>query len=81
MGNNSYGGFDLSNKLNEVRNNVLIITSDKDYICDPDVSKIMHNEIKNSEFHIIQNAGHYPFFDNQAETLHIIRNFLNKHTM
>ncbi len=78
MATNNYGGFDLTNQLHLVTNKVLVITADKDYICDPKISQSISDKIKGSELHIIKDAGHYPFFDQPEKTLHIIRKFLKK---
>lgn len=78
MANNNYGGYDLTNQLHKIKNKVLIISGDKDYICDPKISQSMSQEIRNSKLHIVKNAGHYPFFDNQEETVSVIREFLNQ---
>jgi len=77
MGTNNYGGYNLTNELDKIINKVLVITADKDYICDPKISEDISRQIKDSELHIIKDAGHYPFFDQQEKTIEIIRNFLN----
>ncbi|MBN2540526.1 MAG: alpha/beta hydrolase [Bacilli bacterium] len=78
MSSNNYGDYELSERMHEVENQVLIITSDKDYICDPKMSEIMSKEIHNSELYVVKNAGHYPFYDQQEETISAIREFLKR---
>jgi pimeloyl-ACP methyl ester carboxylesterase len=56
----------------------LIIGGENDEIISVKVAYEINKDIKNSELHIIKNAGHCPMETHQEEFHHIISNFLNQ---
>lgn len=54
-------------KLHEIKVPTLIMVGKEDIITPPEVALRMHEKIKGSKFHIIENAGHLSNMENPAE--------------
>jgi pimeloyl-ACP methyl ester carboxylesterase len=58
---------------------LLIISGSKDRICFPDASRYMAEQVPGSSLHIIDEAGHMPFFTRAEEVNGLIRGFADGH--
>jgi abhydrolase domain-containing protein 14 len=68
----------LVSNLNRITVPLLVIWGEKDDISPPDNSKILKDNIKNSEVHILKGAGHACYLDKTEEFKIIVRDFLKK---
>jgi 3-oxoadipate enol-lactonase len=71
----------LTPYLNKINISTAVIASELDTLKPPKYSRIIHNEIKNSEFHIIQNSGHAVVIEKPEEINTILLEFLEKAKM
>jgi pimeloyl-ACP methyl ester carboxylesterase len=69
-------------KLHEIKVQVLIMVGKEDEITPPDVALMMHEKIKDSIIHIVDNAGHLSNMENSREFNNQLSGFLSliKHT-
>jgi len=57
---------------------LLVVWGERDDISPPDNSKILKDNIKNSEVHILKEAGHACYLDKPEEFKVIVKDFLKK---
>ena len=66
---------DLSNEIKNISVKTLLIWGEKDTATPLTDAKYMNENIKDSELHIINNAGHFPFVDSPFEYEDILKNY------
>ena len=69
---------DLVERLPEVDIPTLIIVGSDDFICPPSAAQFLHDRIRKSELLVIENAGHFPWFEQPEQFFGGIQNFLAK---
>lgn len=62
-------------KLQDIKVPLMIISGSQDRICLPDASRYMTEHVPGSSLHIIEGAGHMPFFTRAEEVNRLIRDF------
>jgi pimeloyl-ACP methyl ester carboxylesterase len=72
-------GFDVLSKLSTIEVPCLIIVGKQDQLTPVKYSVFFHNNIKNSELHIINKAGHMVMLEKPIEVNQAIENFINNH--
>jgi len=70
---------DYRSTLKDIRVPLMIISGSQDRICFPDASRYMAEQVSGSSLHIIDGAGHMPFFTRAEEVNSLIRGFANGH--
>ncbi len=68
----------LAPNLNRITVLLLVVWGERDDISSPDNSKILKSHIKNSEVHILKEAGHACYLDKPEEFKVIVKDFLKK---
>ena len=63
-------------RLHEIKNNVLILSAEKDKSCPKTMGEKMHELIPNSKFEVIEGAGHQSILEKAPEVNQVIINFL-----
>jgi len=69
-------GFDVLNKLSTIEVPCLIIVGKQDQLTPVKYSEFFRNKIKNSELHIINEAGHMVMLEKPIEVNQAIENFI-----
>jgi pimeloyl-ACP methyl ester carboxylesterase len=69
----------LTPNLNRISVPLLVVWGERDDISPPDNSKILKDNIKNSEVHILKEAGHACYMDKPKEFKRIVKDFIKKH--
>lgn len=64
--------------LKTIRVPTLIVTGDEDLLTGISEAQLMHEHIAGSELRVISKAGHYAVWDQPAEAVKILRQFLDK---
>ena len=72
-------GFDVLSKLSTIEVPCLIIVGKNDQLTPVKYSEFFRNNIKNSELHIINKAGHMVMLEKPNEVNQVIENFINNH--
>lgn len=72
----SVEGFDVSNRLRDIKLPTLIISSEFDKITPIQYQKLMHEGIKNSRWVIMENIGHASMYEKPKEFISIVMEFL-----
>ena len=70
---------DYRSTLKEIRVPLMIISGSQDRICFPDASRYIAEQVPGSLLHIIDGAGHMPFFTRAEEVNSLIRGFADGH--
>jgi pimeloyl-[acyl-carrier protein] methyl ester esterase len=70
---------DYRSTLKDIRVPLMILSGSQDRICFPDASRYMAEQIPGSLLHIIDGAGHMPFFTRAEEVNSLIRDFADGH--
>jgi len=70
--------FNVSTQLNKISVPTLILVGIDDFICPPSQARRMHNNIPNSDLHIFENCGHFPFIEAPDEFLRVIREWFKR---
>ena len=70
--------FDFIPKLKKITCPTLVLAGGKDWICNPEQSKIIAKHIPNAKLKIFKNAGHSVAVDAHDEYIKIIRKFLRQ---
>jgi pimeloyl-ACP methyl ester carboxylesterase len=68
---------DLSTRLSEITQPVLVVAGDYDHIIPTPQSIRLASELPNAHLAIIENAGHVPHEESPAAFIDAVRNFLN----
>ena len=71
---------DTTNYLNKIKILTLILCGEDDRLTPPNVMKTMAEQIPNSQFEIVPNAGHMSPIENPSFVNNRIKNFLRKLT-
>ena len=66
----------LYDDLKNIKSQVLIITSENDFICDPSISIEIDKAIQHSQLYILKKCGHFPFYSKKNEVISKINKFL-----
>ncbi len=77
MGETNYGDYDVTSHLQNVKKPLCIVTSEYDYICDPDLSRKMNRMVKNSELHYLGNTGHNSYAEKPERVISIVDKFIS----
>jgi len=72
-------GFDALNKLSTIEVPCLIIVGKQDQLTPVKYSEHFRNNIKNSELHVINKAGHIVMLEKPNEVNQAIENFISNH--
>ncbi len=72
-------GFDVLNKLSTIEVPCLIIVGNQDQLTPVKYSEYFRNNIKNSELHVINKAGHMVMLEKPNEVNQAIENFIINH--
>jgi pimeloyl-[acyl-carrier protein] methyl ester esterase len=70
---------DYRSTLKDIRVPLMIISGSQDRICFPEASRYMAEQVSGSSLHIIDGAGHMPFFTRAEEVNSLIRGFADGH--
>ena len=70
---------DYRSKLKDIKVPLMLISGSQDRICFPDASRYMAEQVPGSSLHIIDGAGHMPFFTRPEEVNSLIRGFADGH--
>ncbi len=68
----------LAPNLNRISVPLLVVWGERDDISSPDNSKILESHVKNSDVHILKEAGHACYMDKPKEFKRIVKDFLKK---
>lgn len=69
----------MTNELKDIKCPAMIICGSEDLLKRPKFSKIIHHNIKNSEYVIIPDCGHVAIFEKEEEIISILLGFIMKH--
>jgi pimeloyl-ACP methyl ester carboxylesterase len=72
------GRTDTTSFLPKIKVPTLILVGEADKITPPDVSQRMHSSIRNSELHLVANAGHLSNMENSTDFNAYLLNFLDR---
>jgi pimeloyl-[acyl-carrier protein] methyl ester esterase len=70
---------DYRSTLKDIKVPLMIISGSQDRICFPDASRYIAEQVPGSSLHIIDGAGHMPFFTRTEEVNSLIRGFADGH--
>ena len=70
---------DYRNTLKDIKVPLMIISGSIDRICFPDASRYLAEKVPGSSLHIIDGAGHMPFFTRAEEVNSLIRELADGH--
>jgi 3-oxoadipate enol-lactonase len=70
---------DLRSEVSKIKSPTLIIAGEEDILISPKYSKILHDEIENSELVILKDCAHVPPIEKPTEFNSIVLEFLKKH--
>ncbi|WVQ94991.1 hypothetical protein IAU59_002083 [Kwoniella sp. CBS 9459] len=68
--------FDYRDRLKKIIAPTLIVVGEKDWICPPSQSEIIHRGVPNSQLLIVPNANHSVHHEKNAEVIQAIRDFV-----
>jgi pimeloyl-ACP methyl ester carboxylesterase len=71
--------FDAIDKMSLIKVPCLIICGTEDRLTPPKYSHFFHEQIKNSEMVLIDNAGHFIMLEKVDELNQAIKEFINKY--
>ena len=69
----------LTNRISQIKSPTLIIAGAEDILIPPRYSKILNEELENSELVIIKDCAHVPPIEKPAEFNSLVLDFLDKH--
>lgn len=72
--------FDFIPKLKKIKAPTLVLGGDKDWICDPQESKVIAKHIPNAKLKIFKNCGHAIANDAHKDYIKIVKQFLKPRT-
>ena len=70
--------FNVTSQLYKIKVPTLITVGKDDFICPPSQARRMYNNILNSDLHIFENCGHFPFIEAPDEFLRVIREWFKR---
>lgn len=71
--------FDLRPELRKITVPCMIIAGERDFICDAEANREIHNCIPGSEFHVIKDSSHEIFADYPEIVFPLIKDFVNRY--
>jgi len=71
-----YGDFDYGPKLKDVQKPTLVIVGEYDRTTTPRAARVLHEGIRESELHVVPDAGHLSFVEQTDDYLSAVRDFL-----
>src|SRR5438132_7153819 len=75
-----YGDFDYGPKLRNVDKPTLVIVGEYDRTTTPRAARVLHEGIRESELHVVPDAGHLSFVEQTDDYLSAVRDFLAQAT-
>lgn len=69
--------YDIRHRLGSIKIPTVVITSDEDYVIPKKSQKFMHDNIENSKWKIIYDAGHAVMYEKPDEFINSYKEFLN----
>lgn len=72
--NNQIGEFDFSNLIKNLKNDILLIKGENDFI---NITSTLDIQIVSKKTVIYKECGHFAFAEKNTEVLSEVRNFLN----
>jgi 3-oxoadipate enol-lactonase len=73
-------GYDLRDRVKEIKVPTLIVGSENDYLVPLQEQKFLHQEIKSSELVIIPNCGHASMYEKPTVFISLVNGFINSNT-
>ncbi len=70
--------YDVSSLLSKIKISTLILAGKNDNVTPPSQAQRIYNSIPNSELHIFEKSGHYPFYEETDEFFRIIREWFKR---
>ncbi|MHA1193840.1 MAG: alpha/beta fold hydrolase [Promethearchaeota archaeon] len=70
--------YDVSSQLKNIKIPTLILVGKDDFICPPSQAQRLHDKIPNSDLHIFEKSGHYPFYEESDNFFKVIRDWFKK---
>lgn len=70
--------YNVNSQLKDIEIPTLILVGKDDFICPPSQAQRLHDNITNSELHIFEKSGHYPFFEETDTFFKVIRDWFKK---
>ena len=70
-------GYDVKDRLGEIKNKTLVVGSENDYITPVNEQKILHEGIENSEFILLPDTGHGSMYEKPLLFAVLILGFIN----
>jgi non-heme chloroperoxidase len=70
--------FDARDWLGETRTPTLVLAGDSDVIAPPHHSKAIHDAIADSEFVVLEGAGHSPVMQRRPDLMEAVRSFIRR---
>ncbi len=67
--------YNVSSQLTKIEVPTLILVGKDDFVCPPSQAQRMHDSIPNSELHIFEKCGHYPYFETPGEFFRVVRDW------
>ncbi|MBT3670649.1 MAG: alpha/beta fold hydrolase [Chloroflexi bacterium] len=71
-------GFDVRNRLGEIEIATLVLVGEDDFITPASKAETIHAGIPNSEMHIFENSGHFPFIEEKEAFFQAVFSWLDK---
>lgn len=70
--------YDVRDELNKINIPTLILTSDEDFVIPKIAQKVIHENIENSKWRIIEGVGHAVMYEKPKEFIDVYLNFLER---
>ncbi|MHA1670637.1 MAG: alpha/beta fold hydrolase [Promethearchaeota archaeon] len=70
--------YDVTSQLKNIEIPTLILVGKDDFICPPSQAQRLHDSIPNSNLHIFEKSGHYPFYEETDNFFKVIREWFKK---
>ena len=70
--------YNVSSELTKIEVPTLILVGKDDFVCPPSQAQRMHDSIPNSELHIFEKCGHYPYFETPGEFFRVVRDWFKR---
>src|SRR5699024_2499751 len=70
--------YDFRDELKNIKVPTVIITSDEDFVIPKKAQKLIYDNIDNSRWEIINNAGHAVMYEKPEEFINVLMNFLER---
>ena len=70
--------YDVSSQLKNIEIPTLILVGKDDFICPPSQAQRLHDKIPNSDLHVFEKSGHYPFYEETDNFFKVIRDWFKK---